>query len=107
MEFYDANQTLFAHRIWYNTRRFHTVIKMPLDQNWEQNIHTTTQKQSERNLAENLAITNLELNQENQYFSQNLNPKTNNYYTIVYFGVGTLTFSLFERLIASTALVRR
>jgi hypothetical protein len=107
MEFYDAKQTLFAHRIWCNTRRFHTVIKMPLDQNWEQNIHTTIHKRSERNLAENLAITNLELNQENQYFSQNLKPKTNNCYTIVCFRLGTLTFSLFERLIASIALVGR
>ena len=81
--FYDAKQTLFAHRIWYNTRRFHKAIKMTTDPKWEQNIHTTTQKRGERNLAENLAITNLELNQENQYFSQNLNPQTNNYYTTV------------------------
>lgn len=42
---------------------------MTTDPKWEQNIHTTTQKRGERNLAENLAITNLELNQENQYFS--------------------------------------
>lgn len=81
--FYDAKQTLFAHRIWYNTRRFHTAIKMTPEQKWEQNIHTTIQKRCQRNLTENLDTTNLELDQDYQYFSQNLNPKTSNYYTTV------------------------
>lgn len=61
----NVKQTLFAHRIWYNTRRFHTAIKMTPDPKWEQNIHTTAQKRGERNLAENL------------------NPETNNYHITV------------------------
>ena len=81
--FYDAKQTLIAHTIWYNTRRFHKAIKMTPNEKWEQNIHLTNQKRVEQNLSKNLNNNNDEKKQDYQYLSQNLNTKTNNYYTTV------------------------
>jgi transposase InsO family protein len=54
--FYDAKQTLLAHKIWYNSRRFHKAIKMRPNEKWDQDI----------------------TNQNYQYLRQNLNPKTSN-----------------------------
>jgi len=81
--FYDAKQTLLAHKIWYNSRRFHKAIKMTPNEKWEQNIYLTNQKRIERNSSENLGKTTSDLNQDYQYLNQNLNEKTSNYYTTV------------------------
>lgn len=81
--YYDAKQTLFAHTIWYNTRRFHKAIKMTPNEKWEQNIHITNQKRNQQNLSENKIEENDVLTQDYQYFRQNLNTKTTNYYTTV------------------------
>ena len=81
--YYDAKQTLFAHTIWYNTRRFHKAIKMTPNEKWEQYIHITNQKRDQQNLSENKIEENDVLTQDYQYFRQNLNTKTTNYYTTV------------------------
>jgi hypothetical protein len=46
---YDAKQTLLAHTIWYNTRRFHKAIKMTPNEKWNQHIHITNQKRDRAN----------------------------------------------------------
>lgn len=81
--FFDAKQTLFAHTIWYNTRRFHKAIKMTPDEKWNQNIHITNQKRDEQNIEENQHKKEDVLNQDYQYLSQNLYPNSTNYYTTV------------------------
>lgn len=81
--YFDAKQTLLAHTIWYNTRRFHKAINMTPNEKWDQHIHLTNQKRDERNLVENQHKKADVLNQDYQYLSQNLNPNSTNYYTTV------------------------
>ncbi len=81
--YFDAKQTLLAHTIWYNTRRYHKAIKMTPNEKWNQHIHITNQKRDEQNLVKKQQETSGDSNQDYQYLRQNLNPKTTNYYTTV------------------------
>jgi transposase InsO family protein len=81
--YFDAKQTLLAHTIWYNTRRFHKAINMTPNEKWDQHIHLTNQKREEQNLTTNQHETGGDANQNYQYLRQNLNPKSSNYYTTV------------------------
>ena len=81
--YFDAKQTLLAHTIWYNTRRFHKAINMTPNEKWDQHIHLTNQKRDEQNLTTNQHETGGDANQNYQYLRQNLNPKSSNYYTTV------------------------
>ena len=81
--YFDAKQTLLAHTIWYNTRRYHKAIKMTPNEKWNQHIHITNQKRDEQNLVKKQQETGGDSNQDYQYLRQNLNEKTSNYYTTI------------------------
>jgi transposase InsO family protein len=81
--YFDAKQTLLAHTIWYNTRRFHKAINMTPNEKWDQHIHITNQKRDEQNLTTNQHETGGDSTQDYQYLRQNLKPKSSNYYTTV------------------------